>query len=498
MSLTKKVLAGSYFQILINVFQRLIGIISTIILARLLTPNDFGIIAILAITVHLIDILSDAGSQQYIIQKQSINDDDVNTAWTIDIIGKVFLTLVIWLLAPLIADTLNNPLLTNAIRIVSLSIPLRALKNPGLILLAKNLQYQKLFKLGMYQKFLSFASVMIFVLISPSYWAIIVGDIVSATIYLVGSYYIDSFKPRLTLKKVVEQWRFSQWALLRGITGFLRSQADILIVSKFFPTASLGSYHMTRELALIPALSVIIPATEPLLSAISQSKHDRELLNYRIRLSLVTLIAILLPLSVFIYLYSQEIVTVVLGEQWIEYHQLLGFFSIMFFTFCLHALISDCFTALNKMRKLFYFDLLSTIFIITILMLSTKSTVFEFSLIRGIAGFAITGTLLVILERLTLFGLKKLAQNTLPSFIACILAVLITMQLEKLGLQDLHPFVGLTLISAIFFSVYTLLFFLVSFSAQTKLNENTQLLHSIVDMGRSSFNTLKNKVKNKL
>ncbi|MBL4703262.1 MAG: oligosaccharide flippase family protein [Flavobacteriales bacterium] len=495
MSLTKKVLLGSYFQILINVFQKLVGVISTLILARLLTPNDFGIIAILAVTVHLIDILSDAGSQQYIIQKQGITSDDVNTAWTIDIIGKTSLTIVIWVLAPFIAETLDNPILTDAIRIISLSIPLKAFKNPGLMLLAKHFEYQKLFKLGMYQKLLSFAAVMITVLINPSYWAIVAGDIVSAVVLLTGSYYIDNFKPKFSLKRIVAQWSFTQWALLRGITGFLRSQADMLIVSKFFPTSSLGGYHMTRELALIPALSIVIPASEPLLSAISQSKHNQELLNYRIRLSLVTMIALLLPLSVFIYNYSELIVTVLLGNQWIEYHQLLSFFSILFFTYCVHALISDCFTALNKMRKLFLFDLVSTVFILTVLMLSIGVTIFEFSLIRGVSGVAIACALLILLNMLTEFGLTKLLVNTFPSFLASGAAILATITVENIGFTALHPFIALTLLSIIFFASYILCFLFVSFQCQKRLNENSKLLNNILSLGRIALEKIKRKIK---
>lgn len=504
MSITSRVFSSSAFQIGINLAQRLIGILSTLILARLLTPADFGIIAILALSIHLIDILSDAGSQQYIIQKQDADDTDLNTAWSIDLVGKLVLTVVIWVLAPLIATTLNNPLLSDAIRVVSLSIPIRAFRNPALILLAKELQYQQLFKLGIVQKLLSFGAVMLVVVIHPSYWAIVAGDIVAALTMLIGSYRIHPYRPAWSLARLRDQWSFSQWSLLRGITGFGRSQADILIVSKLFPPAALGGYHLQRELALIPAFSLIIPATEPLLSAIAKAKHDSELLCYRMRLSMVTLLAILVPLSAFIFRESELIVSVLLGEQWIANHQLLGYFSLMFFAFSFHALVSDCFTAINKLRALFYFDLLSTVVIVSLLLLFSFLNMEQFALLRGVAGLAITLSLLVFLQMLCRFNLLRLASN-LGLILAATLAALIASQGLSYTLPDnLWPIIPLTLYTLVYFLVFAVTFYLSTqlaarcqrptTAARLAVEESVQLNHDVLDVMTRLYKRLKEKV----
>jgi O-antigen/teichoic acid export membrane protein len=495
MSITSRVFSSSAFQIGINLAQRLIGILSTLILARLLTPADFGIIAILAISIHLIDILSDAGSQQYIIQKQDADDSDLNTAWSIDVIGKLLLTVIIWLLAPLIATTLNNPLLTDAIRVVSLSIPIRAFRNPALILLAKELQYQQLFKLGICQKLLSFAAVMLVVAIQPSYWAIVAGDIVAALTMLIGSYRIHAYRPSWSLARLREQWGFSQWSLLRGITGFGRSQADILIVSKLFPPAALGGYHLQRELALIPAFSLIIPATEPLLSAISKAKHDSELLFYRMRLSMVTLLTILIPLSVFIFRESELIVAVLLGEQWISNHQLLGYFSLMFFAFSFHALVSDCFTAINKLRPLFYFDLLSTVVIVSLLLFFSFLTIEQFALLRGFAGLAITLSLLVFLHTLCRFDFIRLASNVGLILFATLAALMASHGLSLALADNIWPIISLTLYTLVYFLVFAATFYLNTqlVAPRFAVEESLQLNHDVLEVLVKIYKRLRKK-----
>jgi O-antigen/teichoic acid export membrane protein len=504
MSITRRVFSSSAFQIGINLAQRLIGILSTLILARLLTPADFGIIAILALSIHLIDILSDAGSQQYIIQKQDADDTDLNTAWSIDVVGKLLLTAIIWLLAPLIATTLNNPLLSDAIRVVSLSIPIRAFRNPALILLAKELEYQQLFKLGICQKMLSFGAVMLVVAIHPSYWAIVAGDIVAALTLLIGSYRIHPYRPRWSLTRLREQWSFSQWSLLRGITGFGRSQADILIVSKLFPPAALGGYHLQRELALIPAFSLIIPATEPLLSAISKAKHDSELLCYRMRLSMVTLLAILIPLSVFIFRESELIVAVLLGDQWVANHRLLGYFSLMFFAFSFHALVSDCFTAINKLRALFYFDLLSTVVIVSLLLLFSFLTLEQFALLRGLAGLAITLSLLVFLQTLCRFNIFRLASNLGLILLATLAALIASQALSYTLADNLWPIIPLTLYTLVYFLVFAVTFYISTQLVARRhrpvtgqllaVEESLQLNHDVFELLTKLYKRLRNRV----
>ena len=100
-----------------------------------------------------------------------------------------------------------------------------------------------------------------------------------------------------------QQWKFSKCLLLRGMVGFTRSQIDNLMVSKLFGTVKLGGYNLVRDIGLLPALSVIIPMSEPLLAAIAQSKNQAATLAYRTRVSLWPMISIITPITLFIMVY---------------------------------------------------------------------------------------------------------------------------------------------------------------------------------------------------
>jgi len=426
MSTSSRVFKSSTFLLAIQLFQRSLGLISTLILARLLLPEDFGIVAMVAIALQFFETLADAGNKHYIIQKSEITDQDLNTAWTMNLAIKTVMATLIIVVAPLISEYLGAPELTMALSIAALAMPLGALRNPILMLMARELNYRPVFVLSIWQKALSFIVVVVFALIHPSYWAIIAGDLVAAIVMAIGSYFIHAYKPALTLQQIGAQWHFSKWLILRGVVGFTRSQIDNLIVSKLFGTGQLGGYHLIRELATFPALSVIIPGSEPLQAAIAERKNHPEQLAYRIRLSLFMMLTLLTPLTIFMAAYSEQIVNVVLGPQWGDFEELLRPFALFFFTFCLFALVSDAFVATGQVRALFIFDLVSTIIIVGFLLSLEDITLYTMAWVRGWLAVLTTLALLLILQYRTDFNLARLAAMSSLVIAPCLLAWWVT------------------------------------------------------------------------
>lgn len=425
MSASLKVLKSAGLLLGIQVVQRGLGIISTLILARLLTPEHFGIVALVTIALQFFELLVETGNQQYIVQKETVDDEDLNTAWSMDILIKSGIAVLIIVCSPALATWFEEPALATALAVASLALPIRALKTPGMMRLAKELNYRPLFKLTLFQKGLSFLTVIAIVVIDPSHWAIIIGNLVAAIILAAGSYTVDHHRPRWTLVRFRQQWGFSQWLLMRGLVGFTRSQVDNLLVSRFFGTNQLGGYNLVREVSLLPALSAIIPMSEPLLAAIAESRSNSAALAYRIRLSLALMITLLTPISAFIFLYPELIVTVLLGNQWQDFAPLLRPFSLFFFTFCLFALISDALIAQGRVKVLFCFDVISTVVIVATLYQWGTSGLDAMAWLRGWLAVATTLALLIVLHQQCHFGVNRMLCLCTPSLIATTVACLL-------------------------------------------------------------------------
>ena len=412
-----------------------------------------------SIVVHFFDLLSDAGNQKYLIQKDNVSRDDFNTAWTIDILIKSSLAIVLFACTHIISSYFEEPRLILAIQIMSLVLPINALKNPALAQLARDFNYKKLAYLQVIQKLFSFLIVIFVVLlVDASYWAIIAGDITASLTFTLGSYFIIHFIPRWSLKNIHAQWRFSQWLLLRSIFGFFRAQLDITFVSRLFGSSQVGGYHLTRELALLPAVNILIPALEPLLSAIAKSKGTAKSLAYRVRLSLFCLALVIIPISVFIWFFYYEIVAAVLGDQWITYEILLKYFSLIFLTYPMFAMLSNTLIAVGKVRKLFLFDLSTTVALFILLFSVKNFSIEAFTLIRCYASIIFTIPLLYLVNRLTCFLWGRFLYLTIPIIIGAVLAALISQYISKL--IDIKMIFKLGMICISYFSIYLLLIFI--------------------------------------
>ncbi|PPI79373.1 lipopolysaccharide biosynthesis protein [Marinobacter flavimaris] len=430
MSLSLQVIKSSGLLLGLQLIHRGLGIVSTLILARLLTPDHFGVVALVTIALQFFELLVETGNQQYIVQKSVLEDEDLNTAWTLDILSKTTIALIVIITSPFVADWFQEPDLTMALAVASLALPIRALKTPGMFRLARQINYKPLFKLSLWQKGVSFATVVTIAAIEPSYWAIIIGNLVAAIIFTVGSYRVERYRPRWSLSRLREQWQFSQWLLLRGIVGFTRSQVDNLLVSKAFGTSQLGGYNLVREISLLPALSAIIPMSEPLLAAIANAKSDPLQLAFRIRLSLALMISALAPITVFIMSYPDLIVRVLLGPDWSKFAPLLEPFGLFFFTFCLFALISDAIIAQGRVKLLFWFDVASTLAITVILWQWATHSLEAMAWWRGWLAVATTAALLLILQAQVHFGLARLAMLCMPGLIGSAAGALVTMAIS--------------------------------------------------------------------
>jgi len=324
MSNAKKSAIASFLLISESLAQKLIGLVSTLVLARFLVPEDFGIIAIATLCIYLAEVLSDTGSQQYILRTDQVNDDVLNTSFTINLAFRAAFSTLIILAAPLIVSYYDEPRLYNIIYVLAGLTIVNCLRNPGLWLLKREQKYGKIVKWSLLAKCLS-VIVSIFTAVTlQNYWAILLAQLTNSIFMLLISYRIHSFKPKFVLVNAKHQWRFSLWVMPQSLLGYVRTQFDTLFVSSLFSQSALGSYHTMKYLAYIPCSHVLEPATRPLLVELSKIKDNPGYFATQFNVTLLIVMCLALPITAFLFCFSDIIVDVLLGKNWASYSALFG------------------------------------------------------------------------------------------------------------------------------------------------------------------------------
>jgi PST family polysaccharide transporter len=453
----KGLLGSAAFSSGAKMLQRVLGLICTLILARVLTPDDFALIAIVSLTLYFFDVLSQSGSESYIVQKQQVSEDDLNTSWTLDLLLKSLVFILLILLAEPIAAFFSQPHLSIAFQIASIALVINALRNPGIILFKRDLDYKKLFYLALVQRVVTFIIVITVALKWQSFWAFIFADLAGSAVFTIGTHLIHNYKPRLGLKNIKLQWRFSRWLLGKSIVGYLRSQIDTVLVAKYFSPAQLGNYYMARDIAMLPAHNILGPAIEPLLADFKDYKDSPLQLGNRVTKVLVAISFVVFPVSVFLAAYPELVVDALLGEQWQLAVPILQIMSLLFFYFVYLLVIESALTAIGKVKIIFLFDLTSLLFMaISMLGLLHYSDDLHLLLwLRVSIGLLLALAIGLVLNHYVPLHLSKLLSGCLLALVLS--AVAYGLSALTFGRLELHPILSLITSGAVFCLGYILL-----------------------------------------
>ncbi|MHA7816387.1 MAG: oligosaccharide flippase family protein [Pseudohaliea sp.] len=385
-TLAQKVMNSSALLVALKLIHRSLGLVSTIILARLLTPADFGLVALVSITVYFFDVLSSAGSDQYIIRRAEVSRDDLDTAWTIDLLMKLTLWLLLEAIAPWFAQFFGEPRLSNALRVGACVLPINALASARLNLLKQGFEYRGIFALSIAQRLLTFALVILLAYMLRSYWAMIISDIAASLFFTLGSYGVARHRPRLTLTCATEQWAFSGWLLLKSVVGYTRSQIDTFFISKLFPATTLGQYQLAREIVMLPAHTLIAPASDPLVALFRHSRESPERLAQDLRLAQLATALVVFPIVGFLICFPSPVISVLLGSQWAEAGAMIQALSLLLLYFSFFVLYEQALIAVGQVSVLFTLDVTGLLLIVIGLLGVTGASPSEIGLTRGAIG----------------------------------------------------------------------------------------------------------------
>lgn len=295
---------------------RLIGFATTIILARLLLPEDFGIVATGAIISGFFGIMTRLGTDAYLIRHENPERADYDTAWSLRLIVICVASIGIYFAAQPGADYFNDQRLVDVLQILAVVGALNGFTNIGLTIYRRDLQFRKIAMIGITQRLTSTATTIALAIWLQNYWAMVIGEIVFTLVGLALSF-IHPYRPRFTLVHLRYQWDFCKWITLQNIATFMAGQGDSFIIVKYFGIELMGVYSMAMRFAALPTQQVLAPALQPIYSGLAKKQHDLGEFNSSV-IKLVSATAILmLPAATLVSSLSQELITAILGDRWL-------------------------------------------------------------------------------------------------------------------------------------------------------------------------------------
>ena len=304
----------------INVLDRGIQLGKVVILARLLSPADFGLMGIALLTLAVLENFTKLGIDTALIQRVERNVDEyLNTAWTMKLLRGTVLAALAIALAPHAATFFGEPRAEAIIQVIALATVLTGLKNPGVMYLRKDLEFHKQFVLTLSGTGANAVVTLALAVTFRNVWVLVAGYLVGNFVTLVVSYLVHDYRPwpEFDLGHARELFGYGKWLTASAIVLFFINQGDDGFVGWFLGASALGFYQMAYRLSNAPATEVTQVITSVVFPMYSQvQENEPRLRNGFFRtLQISTMIAF--PMSTGIILVTPSFVRAFLGEQWV-------------------------------------------------------------------------------------------------------------------------------------------------------------------------------------
>lgn len=334
----------------LRIFNRGIGFLRTLILARLLAPADFGLLGIAMLAIAAIESFSQTGFQAALVRKREVNERSLDTAWTASAIRGAVLSIILIAAAPNIADFFHSTQAAPVMMVLAGSTLLTGLRNIGLIFFQKDLDFRKQF---VYEITSTLADVVLTVSLAfvlRNVWALVWGGLAANFVGVLMSYFLHPYRPRFRLdyNELKELFHFGKWLTGSSMLLFLTAQGDSIFIGRVLGVTALGLYQMGFMLSNLPATEITHLLSQVTFPAYSKIRHDLPRLRASYLDVLKLTVYMTMPLSFGVYILAPDFTRIFLGDKWAP---IAGIIQILVFAGLLRSIAGTAgpiFTAVGR------------------------------------------------------------------------------------------------------------------------------------------------------
>ena len=461
--LNKKVINATMWSSFSEISSKLIAPITTMVLARLLTPEVFGVVATVTMIISFTQLFSDAGFQRYLIQYEFENDDDkyktTNVAFLSNLVISLLLWAVIFFFRESLAKVVGNPGLGNVIAIACVSIPIAAFSSIQMALFKRSFDFKTLFYTRIIGVLIPLLITIPLAFYLKNYWALIIGTIIVHTSNAIILTIKSKWKPNwyYSIKRLKKMLSFSSWVLFDSILVWATSYIDIFIIGVTLNEYYLGIYK--TSITTVGQITGIITATiiPIILPALSRLQNDKEKLREMVlKLQKITSI-ILIPLGVGIFMFSDLVTQILLGDQWFEASDFIGIWGLMSaITIIFSRFSTVIYPAVGKPRMSVVAQLSHLIVLIPVIIFAADYGFETLFWARSLVRFELILVNLIITYYLVALSPWKMVRNIAPELIVSVFMGMVALALQQIHNSILWSFMSIGICITIYFLILSL------------------------------------------
>jgi lipopolysaccharide exporter len=412
-------LYGSALMIAMRWTTRLLGLISTLILVRLLTPEDFGVVAMAMVIVGLLEVFTHTSVDLALIRDRDPSRAHYDTAWTLEILQALALAVILVVVAPWSARFFADARVTLVIYALALRAVVGSFENIGVVAFRRELQFDKEFWFGVSKKMSMVALTIIAAFMLKSYWALVVGLVGGRCADVLISFQRHPYRPRFCLTKTAELWGFSRWLLAGRVGDMFKRKLDEFVIGGELGTTAMGNYFVAADVATAPTEEIVGPMSRGIYPVYSHLLDARPQLIDSFLLVLASTTYLCVPLGMGLSAIAPNLVPLVLGEKWLIAIPLIEYLGICGIAMALVMTVEPLLVASGRARIFASFQWIQLLILAPALIYAGK--------VLGVVGVAAAKTVILtvslpiwfyVVSRAELISARRLLAAIAPAMLA--------------------------------------------------------------------------------
>ena len=459
-NLQNKMINATKWSAITEIAAKLISPVTNMILARILAPEAFGVVATVTMIISFAEMFTDSGFQKYLVQHEFKDEDEkyknANVAfWTNFGISVVLWSMII-LFSEQLATLVGNPRLKNVITISCFQLPLTSFSSIQMALYRRDFDFKTLFKVRLVSICIPFAITIPLAFLGLNYWALIIGTITiqisNAIILTIKSKWKPKFYYSVPILK--EMLSFSIWSLIEAISIWLTTWVDSFIIGSTLNQYYLGIYKTSTSM-VNTLMALITSSVVPVLfSTLSRLQENDKQFN-DIFFKFQRLVSVLvLPLGIGVYLYSDLATQILLGNQWNEASGVIGVWALTSSIIIVFGnLYSEVYRAKGRPRLSFIAQVLHLIVLVPACIISSRHGFWTLVYTRAWIRMQFVLVHFLVIKFAIGISISKTVRNVLPMAISSIMMGLFGYFLQQINSGTMWSFISVILCILFYFGI---------------------------------------------
>jgi len=428
-----------------------IQFIVTIVLARILLPEEFGLIVLVTIFIAIAGVFVQSGFNTALIQKKNVDDVDFSSVFYLSLIVASLLYIFLFFTAPVVANFFEQPELLPVLRVLSIVLFFAAVNSIQIAVVARKMQFKKLFFSSLGAIIISGTVGLGMAYAGFGVWALVGQQLTNQVMVLVILWFTVKWRPKLvfSLERINNLFSFGWKLLVSGLIDTLYTNLQSLFIGKMFSPAILGFYNRGEQFPSLIVSNIDGSIQSVMLPTLSSHQEDRQRVKEIVRRSIVTSSFIVFPMMVGMAVIAEPLVKILLTEKWLPAVPFLQIFCASYALWPIHTANLQAINALGRSDIFLKLEIIKKIFGFIILGVSIPFGVYAMAI-----GVLVTGIIATFINaypnlKLIDYSFKEQWKDIIPSLLISLLMGIVVFSIQWFGIPP-----ALTLLLQVFVGVF--------------------------------------------